>query len=504
MADSKWAPNLELQCLNCGGFLQAVSSDNTYLNIPTLPHHLLTTNYPPSDAESVALHDSMDAARTCISNIDASMVKLEGMLEKLRKQRKHAFELIRRGSGILSVIRQLPGDVLGEIFSHTIGDVPRRGILRRSPWVLGRVCRRWRATSLALPTLWSNIDSGLPMPILQAHLERSGACGLTIRLIYSDSDMKAMGSIIDCSSRWESADIQMGTNILPILERIRSKVPMLRHLKYGDSTDVESCTAFQIAPKLSSVVITGTGKPPLHLPWAQITHLRQRIPNVDGLSQLATARNVVELTLTNLVSLTLSLALARGLLEAPILELPCLRTLFVDDGEFLNFLVLPALEDIYLSHRTWTLVSLIERSACLLRRFTTEEQCGFPDLFPILHHTPALLDLRLMPLESDFLLSRLTIAPPEPRLLCPNLRSISLCNITSQNQCASVVEMVESRRASAECANPSLSILNLSNTELNAHELDALRRLRSEGAEVEWLPAKPARRRLIDWQGGYP
>ncbi|KAJ7847551.1 hypothetical protein B0H13DRAFT_1646086, partial [Mycena leptocephala] len=99
---------------------------------------------------------------TRISNLDASIALVEGLLAKFRSRRKNAVEHIHRGRAIFSIIRCLPADVLGEIFSYTVPHTPRRRATERSPWILGRVCSRWRAISLSLATLWSNIDSSFP------------------------------------------------------------------------------------------------------------------------------------------------------------------------------------------------------------------------------------------------------------------------------------------------------------------------------------------------------
>ncbi|KAJ7146520.1 hypothetical protein C8R44DRAFT_757670 [Mycena epipterygia] len=498
----------QFPCSNCG-FVQSESGnlDSNHNPLPALPHHLLTTNDAPSDVEAAEIRDALDVVHTRVSKLEASIATLEDILRKLRTMRKHALDHIHRSNIIVSVVRRLPADVLNEIFSYTVADAPRRRTIDRSPWILGRVCSRWRAISISLPKLWSNINSSVPLPILTTHLERSSACGLTIRAIYSDTE--ALGPIIDCSSRWETVDLQMGVNMLPILERVHGNVPMLRQLKYGDSTGVGSCRAFEIAPKLTCVSMTG--KPSLYLPWTQITRLRQRVPSIGDLHQLASARNLVELSLTNTVPMMLSLAnLDRplGSQDAWISELPSLRVLFIEDGEFLDFLALPALEDIHILLNAASLPFLIDRSSCRLRKFTTKG-CNYLDLLSILNRTSTLVELRLglIPtFEVDVILSHLTI-PSNPtndvRPLCPDLRAISVCNISDDDRCSRVVSMMESRLRNGACARPSLSILNLHSSTPNVCQLDALERLRDQGTDVEWLPAKSAKHRLDSWEKGY-
>ncbi|KAJ6541554.1 hypothetical protein B0H19DRAFT_864171, partial [Mycena capillaripes] len=98
--------------------------------------------------------DTLNTLRSRILDLDASIAVADDILAKLRSRRKHALEDIHRGKAILSIIRRLPADVLGEIFSYTVPDAPRRRAIDRSPWMLGRVCSRWRAISISLSTLW--------------------------------------------------------------------------------------------------------------------------------------------------------------------------------------------------------------------------------------------------------------------------------------------------------------------------------------------------------------
>ncbi|KAF8215568.1 hypothetical protein K438DRAFT_1561373, partial [Mycena galopus ATCC 62051] len=139
-------------CLNWG-FVQPHSTENPF---NALPRHLLTTNDPPTDVEVLQIRDIVGHLHTRISHLDRSIHDLEDVLAKLRSRRKHAVEDIRRGNAVLSIIRRLPSDVLGEIFAYTVPDrVPRRRrATEKSPWVYGRVCRRWRSISVSLSTLW--------------------------------------------------------------------------------------------------------------------------------------------------------------------------------------------------------------------------------------------------------------------------------------------------------------------------------------------------------------
>ncbi|KAJ7731246.1 hypothetical protein B0H16DRAFT_1584009, partial [Mycena metata] len=490
-------------CLNCG-FLKTSASAG--VDDSALPRHLLTTNCPPSDVEAVHIREVIEGAQTRLSNLDTSIGVLEDLLTKLRGHRKRATEDIHHGRALLSIIRRLPVDILTEIFDWTLPDwhTPPRRPINWSPWLLGRVCSQWRTVSLSVSTLWSNIDSASPLPLIMAQIQRSNETGLNVRL--SSSDTKALGPLVVCSRRWKSVDIQTGGNILPFLDRVHGNVPLLCQLKYRDSTGVGSGTAFEIAPQLTSVIVTG--KPLTRLPWTQLTRLHQRIPRNEGLTRLGSAHSLVELSLKNSVSLELSLPHARGRPES-ILEFPRLHKLYIEDGRFLDFLLLPALEDLFIETSISPLISLIERSLCRIRKITTASS-GLeftPALLPVLTQIPTLLELRLSLSNADLetLLSHFTIPPPEDndyRPPCPNLRVISLCgNPMDERQCSLLVAMVKSR-----CTHSDLSVLAVLDCSpgLYACATNTLETLRALGVDAEWLPEKGTRRKLTEWLQEYP
>ncbi|KAJ6457243.1 hypothetical protein C8R45DRAFT_1033020 [Mycena sanguinolenta] len=422
----------------------------------SLPSHLLTTNDPPTDVEVVQVRDVVDRLNASVVGLDASIAgaHAEHLLQKLRNMRKHAIEAIRRGRAILSVIRRLPSDILAEIFAYTVPDLVlrHRRVTDTSPWVYGRVCSRWRTLSTSLPTLWSHIEPYLPLPLLMTQLDLAKGCGLAIRLIYSETE--AIDPLIACCSRWETVDIQMGVKTLATLERVHGKLPMLRDLKCSDSTGVGSCSAFEIAPRLSSATIVG--KPSLRLPWSQLARLSQRIPQIDGLGQLGSACNLVELSLTNSVPLSLALAQTDRLSEL-ILEFPLLRRLCIEDGGFLNFLVLPALEDLHISRHAMSLTSLIDRSSCRLQKIISFD--SEMEVIPVLAGAPTLREIRLV-VRSDpdleRLLSYLTIHSDSEidfRPPCPELCAIAVYRDLNGHQSVLLAHMVESRLRSSACSN---------------------------------------------------
>ncbi|KAK7026271.1 hypothetical protein R3P38DRAFT_2778277 [Favolaschia claudopus] len=437
-----------------------------------------------------------------VSNLEETLTYVRTIYGHLQNQRKTSLTELRRGEGVLSVVRRLPEDILCEIFLRTLSDEPNRRrshLMDRSPWVLGRVCSRWRSISIGYAKLWTQVDTELPRPLLEMQLERSAHSPLSVRLLYSDVD--DCQPLISRSNRWESANLQMGVRMLASLEPIHGQLPLLRRLKCTDSTGVGTCVAFQVAPNLTTFILTG--KPTLELPWAQLTRLQQRIPSMNNFDQLDCARNLVELSLTHPVPR--SLLLQRASEEAVrVLEFPCLRKLYIEDGQFLVFMDLPALEDIYVRDTASHLRELIDRSFCSLLRVTSMDEVF--DFISVLTRSPALLELRIKPLHDRLaiLIPALTVEHGfEP--LCPKLSSISLGISPDINRSRGLVNMIDSRLHCASCSPIRVChIIDTYNPSAPQHASATLAELTHRGTTAEWLVQKPAARRMDEWREEFP
>ncbi|KAJ7762920.1 hypothetical protein B0H16DRAFT_1528152 [Mycena metata] len=492
-------------CWNCGVALHAGNMDSVPgPHLPSFPHHLLGTNDPPTYLETSEVQNSLDETKAQILRLDATIAALQASLEKHRRLRQSAADQLRHGSTILSVVRRIPTDVLVEIFNLTVPDAARKHATNRCPWVLGRVCSRWRAISLALPELWTTIDRKIPLAMVKAHIDRSLPHPLTVELGFSDTGSVEL--LIACSARWVVADVEMRAFMGPALAKVHGRLPLLRRLRYNDNNGFRSFGAFENAPALREVSLSG--KASLHLPWSQLERLNMKVSDSAGLSQLRQAHNLVALSVTGR---PYEQPQPGGL--ASLVELPRLRTLLIKDGVFLRSLVLPALEDIYISMDISALPSLIERSNCHLRVFTTDVQCSAADILPVLELSPGLVELRLSALQdAPALLTGLTVpllsdanVNAYARPLVPALGALLISGVGDAPACAQLVAMMESRRASTMCAEPVLCVLDFVKwAQLNLHTLETMEVLRQKGFDVEWLTGPQSFERYRSWRPGYP
>ncbi|KAF8211101.1 hypothetical protein K438DRAFT_1514809, partial [Mycena galopus ATCC 62051] len=107
-----------------------------------------------------------DARLACL---DDEISKLEEKLEQLKADRASLFSFRTRNKAILSPLRRMPAEILGEIFLWTLPSVSTEIFRARfemgaSPWVLAQISSRWRAVSLSTPSLWSQIVVNCNVP----------------------------------------------------------------------------------------------------------------------------------------------------------------------------------------------------------------------------------------------------------------------------------------------------------------------------------------------------
>ncbi|KAJ7114029.1 hypothetical protein C8R44DRAFT_549326, partial [Mycena epipterygia] len=92
-----------------------------------------------------------------LAYLETEISRLQERLKELEEERA-SLASYRAEHAILSPLRRIPPEVLGEIFVWTLPDALNAGRdLKDSPWLLTHISRRWRETVLSTPSLWSFI-----------------------------------------------------------------------------------------------------------------------------------------------------------------------------------------------------------------------------------------------------------------------------------------------------------------------------------------------------------
>ncbi|KAF8892313.1 hypothetical protein CPB84DRAFT_1711062 [Gymnopilus junonius] len=419
---------------------------------------LLRSNFSPTDSQK----DEMDQLKTSLDKEAresdrlavqkrAEILQHESTISRLREEvanleekAKKARNNIACASSLLSPIRVLPAEIMGEIFVACLDTEIRPVPL---PFVLCRVCTAWRAIARATPALWSKLFIHKPMrfealtKFATRWFSLSGELPLSLSVLQCNS-----GSVL--LSRPPERDVN-DKDVVPLVwERIESldmrvafwheaesflgsMACVLTKLKYltvefqhFEVTQLSQSPSFPRIRRFrllrtaagmrgSSTVQDATH---FHMPWAQLTHLHmEQLPIRPEVwrSFFRTCRGLVQ------GSFMLSEdSFPEGQMD--LVAFPFLHSLeitFKNNGNWsiLKWLEFPSLRSLSIGSMeglgVWNEVALMNLQAHRLETFTLfKVKVRSAALNEFLHQTPALESLLVhLPLNYMSLLKELTI-----------------------------------------------------------------------------------------------
>jgi hypothetical protein len=391
----------------------------------------LKSNAAPSDSEIITI-------RALITEVEVRIEELHhNHPPASQATESRLLEFVQLHKALLSPVRYLPSEVLHEIFLHYCDHGFTNPPICKVPWRLGHISRRWREIALSLPALWDNIPpiyfymkshSNPPYhrAIIQL-MERSGTSPTLKLFIHFPAWQKKVSrssifkTVVRHSERLESLRMSIfDMHTTKHLQGLKGRLPNLRNLSLclppSYSNDGRNLDIFEIAPALRKVelVCSYPDSIRLLLPWSQITHFS------DMLHSKSIGPYVPLSSLPSLSYLDINKDLYLGDLSSwhpshyePI-TLSRLHTLKVHgfNGDFLDSLTIPAVEDIKISlpgSLIPHLVSLLFRShePSRLQKLafrTTGISLQAGELSDLLNLTPQLIELDIcVPPMADIL-----------------------------------------------------------------------------------------------------
>ena len=377
------------------------------LKLPESPvPHLLLTNDPPIDEKIAVVQDVIAKA----SDEEQSMRRKifikslsNGSHGYWRTVTDHKIDrvvrFIQQHRGVVSAQRRLPPEIIQEIFIWFA--CPRTHSRWTSnselPWVLGQVCRSWRASALSLSSLWSHLPTidlaksdprartKLQVEYLDELLRRSRFAPLDIYIFslgFSGTRHPVIDLLTRHCERWQVLTVKMNTASLPRLREIKGRLPRLESLNLylsGYEEGIPTIDMFDGAPQLRQVDVGGPFLAELSLPFSQLAHYKDKIRMRNSITRVVTAANSLE-ALT-----VLELCESSSTPPIPAVTLPALKKLQVKfcctRPDFLSNLTAPILEEIKLvsyhdeGNLIPSLITIISNSStpCVLKilRFRT-------------------------------------------------------------------------------------------------------------------------------------
>ncbi|KAJ7622670.1 hypothetical protein DFH06DRAFT_954856, partial [Mycena polygramma] len=124
----------------------------------------LTSNDEPKAAQIVVIENIIRTQNATLSTLRAEILEVHSAVREMQKKRNALIEQeyallaeMRRCKGVMSPIRRLPPEIVGEILLYFAPSFACGSIMSRveTPWHLGQICRYWRTVALSLRSLWS-------------------------------------------------------------------------------------------------------------------------------------------------------------------------------------------------------------------------------------------------------------------------------------------------------------------------------------------------------------
>ncbi|KAJ6465221.1 hypothetical protein C8R47DRAFT_1155390 [Mycena vitilis] len=475
-------------------------------------HTLLTSNQAPEDHHLPFIRSAISKSDAPLARLDDEISKLRDTLKGLEEARASLSSHRTQNKAILSAMRRMPPEMLGEIFLRTLPSSPDTSSLLgsdmgASPWVLTMVSSSWRSVALAQPSLWSRIciDYSIKFPyslsLVEAQLQRSqklnvhfyGSEGLP-----SQPQIEIFNLLAQHSSRWERLSVGLTSSIARLLPAVRDRVPSLEKLwiQWDIENNIESdLDCFHTAPSLVDVGIYNyTRDIEVAIPLHQLTRYELNCSWRKHKGILKVARNLVEAHV--------DIDYDEQNWGDEVIDALHLRRLYVSDAAALRYLRVPVLEELAL--RAWKyedLASLLDRSGCRLRSLATE----VPESHTILKLmrkfstvTELVVEVKVLSLhEIKILISDLTTAT-----VAPQLRSLFIGYEESDYlDYTAYFEMLKSRLEGENCALQT-AVLAIKGTGPSYGIIQHLKTLRRAGFELLVVEGEEAndemRRRNFD------
>ncbi|KAF7345454.1 ABC protein [Mycena venus] len=523
------------RCSECGTLSSSgPHAEDAFMAAPGTRHHaLFTTNEPPEPSEIPFIQSVISKADARIACLDDEISRIQEKLKKLEEERASLSSYRMRNRSILSPLRRMPPEVLGEIFWWTLpslaSQLDRRGFdTTNSPWVLTQISSSWRAISIATSSLWSRViidysetrdpSSAYPLPLAEAQIHRAQV--LKIHFYGSETadsrpQIQMFQLLSQHCSRWEELSLGLTSVLIPLLISLRGQFASLQRLwlEWSDLANQAAVQPIDCFESASSLVEFGAFNEyhvvPIALPIHQLTCFQMYLPWKEYGRILRHTFNLVE---ARLVIASHDSDPWPDTDET--IHLLQLRHLYVSDSKILDYLKTPALVGLALDvgeneeadHILQHLDPFAARSACLLRRLSLS---GFPDArtaTQMLQKLPFITELTITIEDSsarfgiNLLMSDLTVSQfPERTVVAPQLRCMFFgCESESFFNYGQYLRMLESRWRAPNCALKAAALL----TEVHGPDSATLRGLHAlsqQGLDFWVVEGHEARIAMKPW-----
>ncbi|KAF9037874.1 hypothetical protein BDZ89DRAFT_1219872 [Hymenopellis radicata] len=234
-----------------------------------------------------------------LRELDKEAAHLDKLVLALKNKRIAAQAFRDDHAALFPPINSLPTEILLEIFSLSYNTPYQVFCPSAGPWLLGKVCRRWRTILWSSPSTWSHFmirdpDKGrhkaVAKPAVDGIVKRAGKLPLRFDVQLRGMLKSLMKPIVDRAAQWEDVGFTGRVSEFALLDAAQ-RFPKLKTLRLEMSYDrrrviakdgeklAEVVQRFQHSPKLTkltlSAIMYGSEIDPstVKFPWSRLTHL---------------------------------------------------------------------------------------------------------------------------------------------------------------------------------------------------------------------------------------
>jgi len=319
--------------------------DPEFIRLPIPNDHVL----PP--VEQFQIHEVLSRAQDQLATLDLDIARAKAIYDALLTKREKLRSRMERLQAMVAPQKSLPDEILAEIFvlaaSRAAIAIPPILTHYRDicPWILTRVCSRWRLVALNEPRLWTRVQfSGFymdtnpkPMPAAEEVLRRGGRLLVELTVHERASAKLFLSIIVPHLNRVKTLRLDVSA---PFMTDFLSLPPVLCALEEitVNTSDIglpsTSCRIFEGAHSLChftlgrpSNLVGALRFPHLCFPWNQLTSLVFEHVFFDSSTFHKVLSQCTELVTLTVVKITVNDFDTEGLDKPDTIFLPHLESL---------------------------------------------------------------------------------------------------------------------------------------------------------------------------------
>jgi hypothetical protein len=520
----------------------------------------LHTNYVPLSFEIDQIHQVIAKPLDDISQLNEKIAHLQAIIDDLSRERDELSRFVEDHRALLSGVRQLPQEIVQEIFLSCLPN-DRNAVMSASeaPVLLGRICKSWRQISLSTPQLWSSLHIPIPDPTylmehgrgkllergaaVKAWLERSGSCPLSLSVISESTEIPQVQgeslfaaryfllAVIDFSKRWKAVDFAIPFSVYQeyLFTLEKANVPVLEKIRFHcldeDSQAPLSVETWHLGPMFQTpslhdiaLLYIDHSSSSLDLRWECLTHLSLTADNLGNPLSSMRALEILS-QCSKLISCKMVIEPKN---EGPSLTvtLPFLRSLEIVEGffhgdmeSFFEMLSLPSLQHFkYLGRTSVPFKSIITQAQIECFELALLGVGQISECLPLLTSLKRLTlsevsvrsQLARHPILDNDFLTLLTPLASSGEGFCPRLEEIKFSGseISDDAICPFLTARTSSTSLYPQIARLKSAKFSFSR-QRNVDVFPQLLPLMEEGLEVHlrYLPDPPTDHRCSPWRG---